>query len=192
MIPENKEYKKYTYADYLVWPDEERWELINGEAWDMSPAPKSSHQRVCREILGNMWIYLKDKPCEVFPAPFDVRLVKDSQANEQDIYTTVQPDLSVVCNKDKIDEKGCLGAPDLIVEVLSPSTALKDESQKLKLYEEYGVREYWIVNPEAEYIMIYKLTGPEFNKPDYYKGDDIIKSDVLTGFHIGLNDIFRK
>ena len=206
MIPEKKGEHKYSYADYLTWPGEERWELINGEAGDMSygcigeqqaclrpaPAPATKHQKVSLALTLAMGFYLKDKPCDLFVAPFDIRFTKDEKQQDQDIFITLQPDLSVICDKSKIDEKGCLGSPDLIVEILSPSTGYKDETQKLSIYEDYGVKEYWSVNPDRNTIQIFIHNGQEFDKPDYYKGDDVIKSDVLTGFQIGLNDIFRK
>lgn len=191
MFPEKKPDEKFSYADYLTWNDDERWELINGEAWSMSPAPRTEHQKVSGELFGNLWQYLKGKPCQVFSAPFDVRLVKDKQADDQDIFTTVQPDISVICDKSKIDDKGCLGAPDLIVEILSPSTGYKDETEKLTLYEEYGVREYWLINPDRKTIQIFLHNGREYDKPSYFKGDDVINSVVLKGFKISLKEIFQ-
>ncbi len=192
MVPEIKNDRKYTYKDYLSWPDEERWEILEGEAWDMSPAPTSKHQKVSGEIFGNFWQYLQGKPCQVFPAPFDVRLVKDHLTDQQYIYTTVQPDISVICDPSKIDEKGCLGAPDLIVEILSPSTGYKDLSLKLTIYEKYGVREYWIVNPERKTVQVFHHNGTDYDKPDYYKGDETIVSRVLEGFEVALVDIFKE
>jgi len=109
---------------------------------------------------------------------------------ELDIETVVQPDIVVVCDNKKIDKKGCLGAPDIVVEILSPSTGYKDETSKLALYEKYGVREYWIVNPDAEYIMIYRLKDNKYEKPEYLKKDDILSSIVLEGLTIKLKDIF--
>lgn len=191
MIPERKDDKKYSYADYLTWPSEERWELINGEVWDMSPAPSSKHQRIATILISEIFFHLKGKSCQVFAAPFDVRFVKDENQQDQDIFITVQPDLTVICDKSKIDEKGCLGSPDFIVEILSPSTGYKDETQKLTVYEEYGVREYWIVNPERETIQVFLHNGQDFDKPAYYKGEDLITSSVLDGFEITLKDIFH-
>ncbi len=192
MIPEKKDDKKYSYADYLTWTEEERWELINGEAWSMSPAPTTRHQKISLRLTIEIASFLKGKPCDLFVAPFDVRFVKDKSQPDQDIFITLQPDLSVICDKSKIDEKGCFGSPDLIVEILSPSTGYKDETQKLSIYEEYGVKEYWIVNPDRKTIQIFLYNGEDFNKPAYYKSDDIINSTVLKGFQIALKDIFQE
>ncbi len=192
MIPDKESSKKYSYADYLTWPGEERWELINGEAWSMSPAPTTKHQKVSLALTLEIGSFLKDKPCDLFIAPFDVRFVSEVNPQDQDIFITLQPDLSVICDKSKIDEKGCLGAPDLIVEILSPSTGYKDETQKLTIYEEYGVKEYWIVNPDRKTIQVFLHNGKDYDKPDYYKGEDVIESHILTGFQLGLEDIFRE
>ncbi|MEA1911049.1 MAG: Uma2 family endonuclease [Spirochaetota bacterium] len=190
MIPKRDSNEKFTYADYQSWPEDERWEIIEGEVWDMSPAPNTGHQSISMILSGEIYNYLKDKPCQVFVAPFDVRLREENDLTDKDIETVVQPDISVICDKSKIDKKGCLGAPDIVIEILSPSTAFKDESHKLKLYERYGVKEYLIVNPEAEYIVIYRLERDRFNKPEYLKDDDIIKSNVLQGLKISLPEIF--
>ena len=190
MIPEIKDNKKYSYADYLTWTGEKRFELIYGKAWSMSPAPTPRHQRVVAILTSEIYIFLKGKPCEVFPSPFDVRFVKEKDQQEQDIFITLQPDLSVICDKSKIDDKGCLGSPDLIVEILSPSTGYKDETQKLSIYEEYKVKEYWIINPDRKIIQIFLHNGEEFDKPDYYKGNDVINSTVLKGMQVALKDIF--
>ena len=187
--PEPKE--KYSYADYITWPDEFRCELIDGVIYDMSPAPSTRHQKISTLLTIEIGSFLKGKPCDLFAAPFDVRFTKDENQQDQDIFITLQPDLSVICDNSKIDEKGCHGSPDLIVEILSPSTGYKDESQKLTIYEEYGVIEYWIINPDRNTIQIFLHNGREFNKPSYYKDDDVIVSTVLKSFQIELKDIFR-
>ncbi|MDA3939576.1 MAG: Uma2 family endonuclease [Spirochaetia bacterium] len=192
MIPEKEDDEKYSYADYLTWPDEQRRELINGEVWAMSPAPSTGHQKISLYLTLEVGSFLKGESCDLFVAPFDVRFVKDENQKDQDIFITLQPDLSVICDKSKIDEKGCLGSPDFIVEILSPSTGYKDETQKLSIYEEYGVKEYWIVNPDRETIQVFLHNGTDFDKPFYYKGDEFIVSSVLKGFRISLRDIFQK
>ena len=189
-IPKENESIMFNYELYQNWPENERWELIDGEAFNMSPTPNSNHQRLVMAISGEIYNYLKGKPCKVFPAPFDVRLSEMDNPEEQDIETVVQPDIVVICDKDKIDMKGCLGAPDLVVEILSPSTGYKDETSKLALYEKHGVIEYWIVNPDAKYIMIYRLEGNKYIKPEYLKDDDILTSIVLKELKIKLQDIF--
>ncbi|MDA3939387.1 MAG: Uma2 family endonuclease [Spirochaetia bacterium] len=189
-IPDKRENGKFNYDIYQNWPETERWELIEGEAFDMSPAPNTNHQRISMTISGEIYNYLKGQSCESFSAPFDVRLSEMENPEEQDIETVVQPDIVVVCDRSKIDERGCIGAPDIVIEILSPSTGYKDETSKLALYEKYGVKEYWIVNPEAEYIMIYHLEGKKYSKPDYLRKEDFLESIVLKGLKINLQDIF--
>jgi Uma2 family endonuclease len=147
--------KSYNYADYLTWSDEERWEIIGGVPYNMSPAPSTRHQRT----LGELHIAFRSvvrKPCEVFLSPFDVRL-SESYDEEVTIENVVQPDLLVYCDKAKVDEKGGKGAPDLVVEILSPSTASKDIKTKLLLYQKFGVREYWIVDPDKDTVEVLSL-----------------------------------
>ena len=191
--PGERSKARYSYADYLTWNDEQRWEIIHGEAWVMSPGPTSRHQTVTMNLAGMFWQYGKPRNINVFPAPFDVRLVRDlgkqTQA-DQDIFVIVQPDILVICDSAKLDQRGCLGAPDIVVEVLSPTTAMKDESQKLLLYEEYGVREYWIVNPDANYLMIYFHNGSGYEKPGYYRHDEIVESQVLPGLRVSMDEVF--
>jgi Uma2 family endonuclease len=148
----------FTYADYRRWPEDERWELIDGTAYDMCPAPTRGHQRMVLEIATQAHAFLRDGPCEVDIAPFDVRLPRADEADEQ-IDTVVQPDITVVCDETKLDDAGCRGAPDWVVEVLSPRTAAKDQGEKRDAYERAGVREYWLVHPTDLTLMIYRL-GP--------------------------------
>ena len=146
---------RFTYADYLKWPEDERWELIDGVAYAMA-APGRLHQETVLELGAQILQQLRGTSCKPYIAPFDVRL---AQANETDdrIETVVQPDLAVICDKRKLDDKGCRGAPDWIIEVLSPSTAVKDMDHKRRLYEHYGVKEYWIVHPVDHWVMVYNL-----------------------------------
>ena len=141
-MPLHQEEQRYTYADYVTWPGDERWELIDGVPYAMSPAPTIGHQRIAGEIHRQLANFLKGKPCEAFIAPVDVRLNAD---NDDDIV--VQPDVLVVCDKNKLDGKCCNGAPDFVVEILSPSTADHDRVNKFQVYVAAGVREYWIVDP---------------------------------------------
>jgi len=185
--------KRYTYADYITWPENERWELINGVPYDMSPAPRLLHQDIQACLTSIIYNFLKGKPCKVYGAPVDVVLNTPSEHPEdEDLDTVVQPDLVVVCSMDKLrDEKRCIGAPDLVVEILSPSTGYKDETAKLKLYEQNGVREYWIVNPDARYMMIYRLEDSgRYAKPDYLREEDTLTSGVLAGFSVPLSEIW--
>ncbi len=135
---------KFTYRDYLHWPDDERWELIDGVAYNMSPAPNRIHQKISGELHRQIANYLIGKQCEVYAAPFDVRLPATGEKNDE-ITTVVQPDITIVCDKSKLDKKGCKGSPDLVIEILSPYTAKKDMKEKHFLYEKFAVKEYWIV-----------------------------------------------
>ncbi|MDD5392041.1 MAG: Uma2 family endonuclease [Thiothrix sp.] len=145
----------FTYADYCKWSEDERWELIDGVAYAMA-APSTTHQRVISELVRQIGNFLVGKPCEVFPAPFDVRLAATDATDDQ-TNNVVQPDISIICDKNKLDDKGCKGAPDWIIEVLSPSTASKDLIHKLRLYERHGVREYWVVHPVDRVVMMWTL-----------------------------------
>jgi len=184
--------ERYRYSDYLKWPEDERWELIAGEAWDMSPAPTPGHQVISGELTAIFINYLKRQKCRAFPAPFDVRFPDSKEESADDTDTVVQPDLSVICDPSKIDNKGCNGAPDIVVEILSPSTAFKDETAKFKLYEKNGVKEYWIINPETHTVMVYSFNGKEFAKPEYFKRAEILRSRVLTDLEIPLEEVFSE
>ena len=143
----------YSYADYYKWKLEERIELIKGRIFKMSPATTSAHQVISREISGELWLFLKGKSCQVFSAPFDVRIPRKS-IEDKDIITVVQPDICVVCDPAKIDKKGCIGAPDIVIEILSPSNSEKELKNKYEVYEESGVREYWVVFPSEKTMLI--------------------------------------
>ncbi len=135
----------YTYADYLTWTFKERVELIKGKIFRMSPAPSTIHQIVALNLAVELRVFLKKKKCKAFVAPFDVRLAKNKSSSS--IKTVVQPDVCVVCDHSKLDKRGCLGAPDLVVEILSPANNEVELSYKFDLYESNGVKEYWIVYP---------------------------------------------
>ena len=149
--------QRFTYGDHAKWPEGERWELIDGVAYAMS-SPSRIHQFISGELVFQIRSYLSDRRCDVYAAPFDVRLPENNEADD-DVYTTVQPDISVICNSDKLDDKDCRGAPDWVIEVLSPSTALQDMDRKRWLYERHGVKEYWIVHPTDRWVMVYTLGG---------------------------------
>ncbi len=182
---------RYTYADYLKWNFEERLELIKGKIYKMSPAPTSLHQQVSIRMAGEMYALLKGKPCQLFSAPFDVRLPVQNRKKPSQIDTVVQPDLCVVCDESKIDKRGCVGPPDLLVEVLSKRTQGKDKTTKLALYEEAGVQEYWIVSPGKEIVQAFVLdsTG-KYGDPITYREKEIIESSAVAGLKINLTDIF--
>lgn len=147
---------QFTYADYCRWPDDERWELIDGEAFAMSPAPTRLHQEFVTELVAQIHGQIQDKSCRVYAAPFDVRLPKANEADEF-VDTVVQPDLAVFCDRGRLDAKGARGAPDWVIEILSPATAAKDQIRKRSLYERHGVREYWLIHPVDRLLTIYRL-----------------------------------
>ncbi len=164
--------RKYTYQDYLGWPDEERWEIIDGRGYNMSPAPGTRHQRVVNRINISLSTHKKlPERCSVFIAPTDVALSE---------YDVVQPDVFIVCDEKKITEQNIQGVPDLVVEALSPNTALKDKREKRALYEKFGVREYIIIDPTEQYVERYAL-GKEghYGHPDIFGPKEIMK---LKGF----------
>jgi Uma2 family endonuclease len=145
----------FTYADYAKWPEDERWELIDGVPYAMA-APSRQHQEVVLELGTQILQHLRGTPCRPYVAPFDIRLPRNKEADEK-VDTTVQPDIAVICDRNKLDDKGCRGAPDWVIEVISPSTALMDMDKKLRLYERHGVKEYWIVHPTDRWVMVYTL-----------------------------------
>ena len=155
---------RHTYADYLGWPEDQRVELIEGVAYAMAPAPSRLHQRVTFELAREIADALEESGCEVNVAPFDVRLPEGDEADEA-IDTLVQPDISVVCDPSKLDDKGCRGAPDWIIEVLSPGTAGHDQVRKLSLYERHGVKEYWLVHPVDRVVIMYRLEAGTYGRP---------------------------
>ena len=181
----------YSYADYLLWQFQERVELFKGQLFPMA-APNRMHQRYSARLSFPVQAYLTGKSCELYPAPFDVRL-PDSKRKPKfdgDIYTVVQPDLCVVCDTEKLDDRGCLGAPDLIVEILSPGNTRKEMSNKFRLYEEAGVREYWVVEPQDRFVLIYVLRGEEFVGLRPATEDQPLTSTVLPGLTIDLATVF--
>ena len=183
--------EKWTYADYLTWPEGERWELIDGVAYMMSPAPSRRHQELSGNLQSILHQHLKGKRCKVYDAPFDVRLPDGVDETAEAIETVVQPDIVVVCDPEKLDDRGCKGAPDLIVEILSPSSADRDLKEKFYLYQRVGVREYWILNQTDETLMVFKLiNGCEYGRPEMYVSRDKVAVPLLGDLIIDLNDVF--
>jgi Uma2 family endonuclease len=185
-LPVQKDEKKYTYKDYLSWPEGQRWELINGIPYDMTPAPSRRHQEISGALFNKFYSFLEGKPCRVYAAPFDVRL-PDRDENDEEIETVVQPDIAIVCDRSKLDDEGCLGAPDLIVEITSPHTAGKDLKIKFNLYEKSGVTEYWIVDPNNQTVVVYKMgQNQEYGRPDVYTFEDSVQVGIFEGLAIDL------
>ena len=183
--------KVYTYADYYKWRFEERVELIKGIIFKMSPAPNRAHQKLTGNIYRKMGNFLENKSCEVYIAPFDVRLPRKSK-NDEDIITVVQPDVCVVCDTSKLDSLGCLGAPDLIVEVLSPVNSKKEVKNKFDVYEEAGVRVYWIVDPVHQSLQINKLQNNQYVPMRALVSGDIVTTDIIPGFSLDLAELFKE
>lgn len=182
--------KTYTYADYLKWTFEDRLELIKGYIFKMSPAPAEIHQRVSQKVNNSLYNYFKEKPCEVYTAPFDVRLIKKSAADKE-IITVVQPDICVICDLSKIDEKGCIGAPDIVVEILSPGNNKKELKNKYEVYEEAGVKEYWIIQPNEKTFFRYILNEKgQFEPTHLLTLGDEVTSLLLPGFALNLDEVF--
>ena len=185
--------ERFSYGDYRTWPDEERWELIDGQAWSMSPAPATNHQELSGRLYIRLAAYLKAKPCRAFAAPFDVLLPAGDEFDDE-VDTVVQPDIVVYCDRSKITKAGARGAPDLVVEILSPSTARKDLNEKFRLYERRGVREYWVVDPGNESVQVWR------KKPEggYDSGElreplhdfSAVSSRVLEGFAVDPKELF--
>lgn len=182
----------YTYADYLKWDLPEMVELIRGKVYKMSPAPTSRHQHISTMLIVSIGSFLKGKRCKVFAAPFDVRLPRAGQSVKE-INTVVQPDICIICDPSKIDERGCLGTPDWIIEILSKHTSAKDLNEKFDVYEEAGVKEYWVVHPTEQTVLAYTL-----NEQGNYEGllkpytrADKAQSLTLPGLIINLNEIFE-
>jgi len=185
--------KTYTYADYVSWRFEERLELIRGKIFKMSPAPSVNHQTVTGNIFAELHVFLRNKQCRVFAAPFDVRLVRNEKSDKK-VKTVVQPDVCVICDLAKItDQRSCLGAPDLVVEVLSPGNNSKEIQLKYDLYEEFGVREYWMVYPGELSLMKYVLDkeGKFTTEGRALTLGDKLTTPILPGFELSMDDVFR-
>jgi Uma2 family endonuclease len=183
-------YSGYTYVDYVNFSFDDMVELIRGKIFKMTPAPSASHQRVSRELLVHIADYLRGKQCEVFTAPFDVVLPvpgKTFEASDR----VVQPDICVICDPSKIREQGCFGAPDWIIEILSPHTAKKDLQDKFSLYEESGVKEYWIVEPRNQTVEVFLLKGGRYDRIQTYVCDDMVACQNFGGLTVSLKNVFE-
>jgi Uma2 family endonuclease len=186
--------KRYTYADYLTWIDDVRRELYDGVIKLMTPAPSRKHQRISTKLTRILDVFLDNKSCEVYHAPSDVRLPKDKKnTTDKTIYTVVQPDLYVVCDLSKLDDRGCIGAPDLIIEIISADYQKRDIKDKFDIYQEHGVREYWIVNPNDENVSVFVLDEKgKFQFNGMYAGDNRIPVHIFNGdLKIDLLDVFK-
>ena len=175
--------QKYTWDDYRTWPDNERWEIIDGVAYNMTPAPSVKHQNVAGNFFSQLKQKLANKTCKPFIAPLDVILSE---------YDIVQPDVFVVCDKNKITEANIKGAPDLVVEILSPATALKDLREKKNLYEKFGVKEYTVIDPLEEYVERFCLGGDGiYNKGEVFGPQEVLPLKSLEGIEVNLWEVFE-
>jgi Uma2 family endonuclease len=186
----------YTYADYLSWQFDDAIELIKGKIIVMSPAPSSEHQGISWRLSGALFVFFKKKSCRAYAAPFDVRLYdrKKSIVANKDIYSVVQPDLCVICDKIKIDTKGCLGAPDWIVEILSRGNSKKEMQLKYQLYQESGVKEYWLIYPgeKAVHQFVLNEETEKYHLLAMYCGEDIATPFLFPDCQIDLREVFEE
>ena len=179
--------KSYTYLDYLRFTFKERVELIKGKIMKMSPAPNFTHQSTVRNICMTFGLFFKGKTCQWFPAPFDVRL---NIPNGKKGTTVVQPDMCVVCDASILDEAGCNGTPDLLLEILSPSNRKHDLETKFNLYEEAQVKEYWIVDPIVRTVLVYQLVDGKFRGLRPFGEGSKIMSPLFPDLEITVDEVF--
>lgn len=182
----------YSYADYLSWKFEQALEIIRGKILPMS-APSRIHQKLSWQLSGIFFNHFKHHRCEAYAAPFDVRLYdrKKSLKADKDILTVVQPDLCIICDLDKLDERGCLGSPDLVVEILSPGNSSREMRLKKDLYAEAGVREYWVVSAPHETITRFNLEEDgTYGRPLIFVNDELMPSVIFPDFSVQLSEVF--
>lgn len=182
--------KTYTYTDYMNYTEDERIELIEGRIYAMSPAPSRIHQELIMELSARFYNYIKSNSgnCKVYPSPFDVFLTDDE--NLDTCKNIVQPDISVICDRNKLNDKGCIGAPDMIIEIVSPYNPSNDYVRKLGLYEHSGVKEYWIINPMNKSILVYRLDDTtHYAAPETYNFIDTIKVGIYDNLEIDFNTL---
>ena len=187
--------KRYTYADYLTWQFDEMVELIRGKVFRMSPAPSTGHQAISRNLTMQIGEYLEDKPCQFFYAPFDVRLpLPPAKRSASKIDTVVQPDICIICDPSKIDDQGCNGAPNWIIEILSKGTAHKDLNEKFELYQHAGVQEYWVVHPSEQTVIPYRLDSEgqyQLIRKTPFVREEKIEVGVFPDFEMDLSVVFE-
>lgn len=181
--------KKHNYADYLTWPDEERWEIIDGIPY-MLAAPTWQHQSVSGQLMMQFGNYLSSKTCRAFSAPFDLRLPEGDEADE-DVETVVQPDVTIVCDRSRLKGTGYYGVPALIIEIVSPATGKMDRLLKFNRYEKAGIKEYWIVDPDSKLVSVFTLQGNNrYGRPETYTDTDSVKVSAFPNLAIDLKEVF--
>jgi len=188
-MPLPQENRKYTYADYKQWPDEEKYEIIDGVPY-MQAAPSWQHQSISAELVTQFSNYLRNKSCKVFHAPFDLKMPNENES-EDETTTVVQPDIVVICDKSGLKGTGYYGTPPLIIEILSPSTARRDKIYKLNKYELAGVKEYWMIEPDLELVSVFKIQeNKKYSRPDMYTEEDTIEVSIFSDLIIDLKPVF--
>jgi Uma2 family endonuclease len=188
-IPAVRRDSHFTYGDYKLWPEDERWELIEGVAYEMA-GPSLPHQSAVGELYFRLRTFLEGKRCAVFVAPLDILLPSSESQDDEEVDTVVQPDVVVFCDPDKLRYGGARGAPDLAIEVLSPWNLRHDLDRKFRLYEKAGVREYWIVDPANRGITAFTRQGDGFDEGDYRSAGQTLSSSVLAGFEVVVAQVF--
>ncbi|WP_246516675.1 Uma2 family endonuclease [Salicibibacter cibarius] len=179
-----------SYADYLQWNKDLRCEAFDGMIVNMTPSPTPGHQKIQVELSVEIGSYLREKDCEILTAPLDVCLFATPETPNEEIKNWIQPDLMIVCDPKKIEEKRIIGAPDLVIEILSPATARTDRLTKYNKYEEAGVKEYWIVDPHHETVEVFVLQDQSFERVDVFTKNDVVKVSLFPDFEVQLNKIF--
>lgn len=181
--------KRYTYKDYITWSEEERWELIEGTPY-MQAAPSWQHQAIVGNIITQFNNYLQGKQCLAFPAPFDLCL-PDGVEKDEDVSTVLQPDIVIVCDKNRLNKTGYFGVPSLVVEVVSPSTSKLDRVFKFNKYEKAGIKEYWIAEPEGKVVSVFTLQdNNRYGRPETYTEEDNIKVSIFSDLLVDLAPVF--
>lgn len=180
----------FTYSDYLLWQGDERWELIEGEAMMMSPA-SWPHQKLLVALSAQIYAFLEGKVCQLAVASFDVRLPKEDEADDA-IDTVLQPDLAVICDPKKLDRAGCQGAPDFVIEILSPATSVRDQITKRDIYDRHGVRELWLVDPDSRELLIYRQNSQRrrFDRAEVSKAEGRTRCFAIAGLEIDWHRAF--
>lgn len=181
--------KHYTYADALSWEESDRTELIKGVPFMMSP-PSRKHQEISWAICQQLGRYLEGKKCRAYHAPFGVRLFEKDGDSPTTVDTLVEPDIVIVCDYEKLDDEGCKGAPDLIMEILSPSTQRHDKVTKFILYQQAGVREYWIIDPDTQIVQVYTLEDGCYHAGTAYTANSTVPVGIFENFSIDLGQVF--
>jgi len=181
--------KQYSYSDYMLWQFQERVELIKGFILKMSPLPNRAHQTISQNVNFKIYSFFYKHRCNVYVAPFDVRLPIKSKKKDS---TVVQPDLCIVCDEAKLDEQGCNGSPDLIVEIISPKNRKHDLNTKFKLYEEAGVLEYWIIEPDDKFVLVYTLRDGIYIGLKPFTEGEIIISPLFPDMKVAVDNVFYK